>query len=164
MEPVIHPHGCEVEAGFASDLRQLTDTGEVGEHRRAKTLLRFFRWFGKERTRQLQYICSYMWHPYLKVIAKKANQAIHILDRFHIMMHFNKAIDKVRAAEAKKLESDGYEPVLKKSRWLFLKRPENLTDKQDVSLRTVLEYNLKTIRSYLLKEDFQLRVMMPLQV
>jgi transposase len=36
-----------------------------------------------------------------------------------------------------------------------LKRPENLTDKQDVSLRTLLQYNLKTIRSYLLKEDFQ---------
>jgi hypothetical protein len=27
-----------------------------------------------------------MWKPYLKVIAKKASQAIHVvLDRFHIM-------------------------------------------------------------------------------
>jgi transposase len=46
-------------------------------------------------------------------------------------------------------------PVLKKSRWLFLKRRENRTDKQDTSLATLLQYNLKTIRSYLLKEDFQ---------
>lgn len=51
----------------------------VGEHRRAKTLLRFFRWFGKERTGQLQYICSNMWRPYLKVIAKKASHAIYLL-------------------------------------------------------------------------------------
>lgn len=36
-----------------------------------------------------------------------------------------------------------------------MKRPENLTDKQDVSLRSVLQYNLKTVRSYLLREDFQ---------
>ena len=45
-----------------------------------------------------------MWKPYLKVIAKKARQAIHILGRFHIVCHMNKAIDKVRAAEAKELE------------------------------------------------------------
>ena len=127
----------------------------LGEHRQAKTLLRFFRWFNKERTSLLEFICSDMWRPYLKVIAKKAHQATHILDRFHIMMHLNKAIDKVRAAEAKDLAAKGYMPVLKKSRWLLLKRPENLTDKQDVSLATLLQFNLKTVRSYLLKEDFQ---------
>jgi transposase len=127
----------------------------VGEHRKAKTLLRFFRWFGKDRTCRLQYLCSDMWRPYLKVIAKKAQQAIHILDRFHIMMRFNKAIDKVRAGEAKELERKGFEPILRKSRWLFLKRPENLTAKQDTCLARLLQYNLKTVRSYLLKEDFQ---------
>lgn len=73
----------------------------VGEKRCAKTLLRFFRWFGTDRTRGLEFICSDMWKPYLKVIAKKASQAIHILDRFHIVAHLNKAIDQVRAAEAK---------------------------------------------------------------
>jgi transposase len=127
----------------------------VGEHRQAKTLLRFFRWFGQDRTRRLQYVCSDMWRPYLKVIAKKAKQAIHILDRFHIMMHFNKAIDKVRAGEARELERKGFEPILRKSRWLFLKRPANLTVQQDTSLARLLQYNLKTVRSYLLKEDFQ---------
>ena len=33
----------------------------------------------------LRFICSDMWKPYLKVIAKKAGQAVHVLDRFHIM-------------------------------------------------------------------------------
>jgi len=127
----------------------------VGENRSAKTLLRFFRWFGREHTGCLAFICSDMWKPYLKVIAKKASQAIHILDRFHIVAHLNQAIDQVRAAEARDLERKGYVPVLKKSRWLFLKRRENLTDKQDTSLAALLQYNLKTIRSYLLKEDFQ---------
>jgi len=93
--------------------------------------------------------------PYSKVIAKKAHHAIHIRDRFHIMTHFNKAIDKVRAAEARELERKGLEPILKNSRWLFLKRRENLTAQQDTSLATLLQYNLKTVRSYLLKEDFQ---------
>jgi transposase len=44
----------------------------VGKKRKAKTLLGFFRWFGQARTQQLRYICSDMWRPYLKVIAKKA--------------------------------------------------------------------------------------------
>ena len=53
-----------------------------------------------------------MWQPYLKVIAKKAGQALHVLDRFHIMAKMNKAIDEVRAAEAKRLKKDGYDHVL----------------------------------------------------
>ena len=97
-----------------------------------------------------------MWKPYLKVIKKKAGQAIHILDRFHIMTHLSKAIDEVRAGEAKELKEKGYEPVLTRSRWLFLKRPENLTKNQESKLAELLQYNLRSIRSYLLKEEFQL--------
>ena len=128
----------------------------IGKKRKVKTLLRFFRWFGKERTKELDYICSDMWKPYLRVIAKKAGHAIHILDRFHIMAKLSKAIDKVRAQEARELKEKGYDPVLTKSRWLLLKRPENLTEKQETKLADLLQYNLKSIRSYLLKEEFQL--------
>ncbi len=127
----------------------------VGEKRTAKTLLRFFRWLGKDRTQGLEFICSDMWKAYLKVIAKKASQAVHVLDRFHIMMHMNQAIDEVRAGEARELVRQGYEPVLKKSRWLLLKRPENLKDSQQASLAELLQYNLKSVKSYLLKEQFQ---------
>ena len=78
-----------------------------------------------------------------------------MLDRFHIMKQFGKALDEIRAEEAKRLKRDGYEPVLKKSRWCLLKRPENLTDKQTVKLSELLKYNLRTVRAYLLREDFQ---------
>lgn len=127
----------------------------IGPDRTAKTLLRFFRWLGKERTAQLQFIASDMWQAYLKVIAKKASHALHVLDRFHIMQRMNKAIDEVRAAEVKQLKADGYEPILKHSRWLLLKRPENLSDRQAAKLAELLQYNLKSIRSHLMKEDFQ---------
>ena len=56
----------------------------IGQHRRAKTLLRFFRWFGKERTAALAFVCSDMWKPYLNVIAEKLGRAVHVLDRFQI--------------------------------------------------------------------------------
>jgi transposase len=127
----------------------------VGPERKEKTLLAFFGWFGAERSAALTFICSDMWKPYLKVIAKKASQAVHVLDRFHIMAHFSKAIDKVRAAEARELKAKGYAPVLKNTRWLLLKRPENLTEAQEPRLAELVRYNLRTVRAYLLKEDFQ---------
>jgi len=127
----------------------------VGADRKAKTLLKFFRWFGAERTASLKFICSDMWQPYLKVIAYKAKSAVHVLDRFHIMSNINKAIEEVRRREARSLVAEGYEPVLAGSRWCVLKRPENLTEKQETKLADLLRYNLKTVRSYLLKEDFQ---------
>lgn len=128
----------------------------IGKERKLKTLLGFFRWFGQERSAELKYVCSDMWKPYLKVIAKKAGQAIHVLDRFHIMAHFGKALDEVRAGEARELKAKGYEPVLTKTRWLLVKRPENLTEKQEVKLSELLQYNLRSVRAYLLKEEFQL--------
>ena len=128
----------------------------VGKKRKVKTLLGFFRWFGAERSQKLKFICSDMWRPYLKVIAKKAGHAIHVLDRFHIMAHFSKALNEVRAGEVKELNAKGYEAVLTKSRWLLLKRPEHLTEKQEIKLAELLQYNLKSMRAYLLKEEFQL--------
>ena len=128
----------------------------VGEDRKVKTLLKFFRQFGPERSAQLKYICSDMWKNYLTVIARKAAGAVHVLDRFHIMANMNKAINEVRSKEAKKLRTDGYEPVLKGMRYCLLKRPENLTERQEVKLAELLRYNLKSVRAYLLKEDFQL--------
>jgi transposase len=127
----------------------------VGKDRTTKTLLRFFRVMGRERTAALQFVCSDMWQPYLKVIAKKASQALHILDRFHIVAKLNKAIDEVRAAEAKELATQGYEPLLKHSRWCLLKRVANLTRKQSARLAELMCYPLKTMRAYLLKESFQ---------
>ena len=68
-----------------------------------------------------------MWQAFLKVIRKKIPGAINILDRYHIMAMMNKAIDKVRAAEVKRLKCDGHRPLLKHSRWCWLKRVWNLT-------------------------------------
>ena len=127
----------------------------IGPDRTAKTLLRFFRFLGKQRSAKLQFVCSDMWQAYLKVIAKKVPHALHVLDRFHVMQKMSKAIDKVRAAEARQMKEDGYEPLLTGSRWLLLKRPENLSEKQAVKLSELLQYNLKSVRSHLMKEDFQ---------
>jgi transposase len=127
----------------------------VGKDRTMKTLLKFFNTFGEQRSGALRFVCSDMWKPYLRVIARKAPQAVNVLDRFHIMAHMNKAIDEVRAKEVKELKTKGKEPVLTATRWCLLKRPENLTENQEVKLKELVSCNLKTVRAYLLKEDFQ---------
>ena len=127
----------------------------IGKDRTAKSLLRFFRMLGKPLSSKIQFVCSDMWKAYLKVVKKKVPQAIHILDRFHIVAKLNKAIDEVRAGEHRKMQQDGYEPLLKNSKWALLKRKKNMTGKQQIKLKTLLQYNLKSVRAYLLKEDFQ---------
>ena len=55
-------------------------------------------------------------------------RGLHILDRFHIVAKMNKALDEVRAGESHRMASEGLTPLLKKSRWLLLKREENLKE------------------------------------
>ena len=127
----------------------------VAPERTEESLRGFFRFLGAEARQSIRFVCSDMHQPYLNVIAEHLKQAVHVLDRFHIMKKINEAIDKVRRGEAARLEHDGYEPVLKHSRWCLLKRPENRTEKQTVKLTELLQYNLQTVRSYLSREDFQ---------
>jgi len=125
----------------------------VGRERTEDSFRQFFGAFGEARAKSLQFVASDMWKPYLKLIAEFAGQAIHVLDRFHIVAKVNKAVDEVRASEARQLARDGYQPILKHTRWCFLKRRENLTGTQHVKLVDVLRYDLRSVRAYLLKES-----------
>ena len=127
----------------------------VGKERTVESFQGFFTVIGEKLAAQIEFVCSDMWQPYLDVIREKCSQALHILDRFHIVAKMNKALDEVRAAEAREMARAGHEPLLKKTRWCVLKRKENLTPQQKFRLRDLLRYNLRTVRAYLLKEDFQ---------
>lgn len=127
----------------------------VAEERTEASLRSCLEGLGAATCKKVHSVCSDMWKPYLNVIAEMLGPAVHVLDRFHVMQKFGKALDAIRAEEVKRLKRDGYEPVLTRSRWCFLKRPENLTEKQTVKLSERLKYNLRTVRAYLLREDFQ---------
>jgi len=127
----------------------------IGLERTKECFEGFFDFLGKRACGHLKFICSDMWQPYLDVIAKKAKLSVNILDRFHIMARLNKAIDEVRADEARRLKAEGREQVLKHSRWCLLKRPENLSKAQTVKMTELLRYNLKAVKSHLHREDFQ---------
>lgn len=127
----------------------------VGKDRTEESFERFFAFIGKDLCERIEFVCSDMWKPYLKLINKHCTHALNILDRFHVVAKMNLALDDVRAAEARRMLQEGYEPLLKKSRWCLLKRPENLTDGQRIKLRDLVRYNLASVRAYLLKEQFQ---------
>ena len=85
----------------------------IGKERTVETFEKFFQMIGPELSAKIEFVCSDMWKPYLKVIRDKCGQALHVLDRFHIVKKLQEAVDDVRAAEAKRMASDGYEPILK---------------------------------------------------
>lgn len=136
-----------------SDCRRLLF---ISQNRTVRSLLGFFRMLGVQQSASIRYVCSDMWRPYLKVIAKKIPHALHILDRFHIVANLNKALNEIRAAEARRMKSEGYQEVLKHTKYCFAKNPENLTDKQKARLGDVMQYDLRSVKAYLLKEAFQI--------
>ena len=68
----------------------------------------------------------------------------------------NKAIDEIRQRRNKTSAATmATSQILKHSRWCLLKRPQNLTDKQTVKISELMRYNLRTVKGYLHKEEFQ---------
>ena len=91
----------------------------VGRERTIESFRGFFTVIGDELASKIVFVCSDMWEPYLRVIREKCSEALHILDRFHIVSKMIKALDEVRAGESRHIASEGGVPVLKKSRWLL---------------------------------------------
>jgi transposase len=127
----------------------------VGRKRTQATLNRGLDALGSEVVGGLKYVCSDMWKPYLKVLARRAGQALHILDRFHITMHLNQAVDEVRRAESTRLKGQPLARRLKKMRWKLLRKGSTVRGQAKVKLEGLLASKLATGRAWDLKEAFQ---------
>ena len=125
-----------------------------GEGRNAETLSQFFNFLGEERASQLQGICCDIWRPYIKVIEEKAPNAVLVFDKFHIVRHLMNAVDQVRRDEIQEKGKE-HKELMKHTRYIWLKNPWNLTDKQRSRLSALEQLNLKINRAYLLKEAFR---------
>ena len=127
----------------------------VGRKRTQATLNRGLDALGGEVVGGLRYVCSDMWKPYLKVLARRAAQAVHILDRFHITMHLNQAVDEVRRPESTRLKGQPLARRLKKMRWKLLRKGSTVRGRAKVKLEGLLASKLATGRAWDLKEAFQ---------
>lgn len=125
-----------------------------GDGRARETLERFFDEWGVERTKAIRCVCCDMWEPYVAVINDRAPNALLVFDKYHVVSHLIKAVDEVRREEAAELKKTNPE-LLKKTRYIYLKNPWNLTPKQRQRLGHLERMNLRTNRAYLLKEAFR---------
>jgi transposase len=94
---------------------------------------------------QIDVVCCDMWDPYLNGIGKHLAKATVVFDRFHVMNLFNNALEAVRRDEQRENR------ILKKSRFLWLKNPKNLTGNQETRLEALKRLDLRTARAYQIK-------------
>lgn len=92
---------------------------------------------------QVSEVCQDMSQAYLSGVLENLPQAEITFDRYHVKAQLSKAVDEVRRAERKE-----HGELLKGSRYLWLRRPENLTDKQRARLDGLLRQPLRTTRAY----------------
>ncbi len=128
----------------------------VGQRRTEATLRRGLKALGPEVVKGLRFVCSDMWKPYLNVLATEAGQALHVLDRFHITLHLNQAVDQVRRAESARLRaaSQAAAQQLKHTRWTLLRRGSRVRGRARQKLQALLGSKLQTARAGELKETF----------
>ena len=129
----------------------------VGKRRTQATLRRGLVALGDEVVGGLRFVCSDMWKPYLNVVAAKASQAVHVLDRFHITSHLNQALDQVRRAESGRLRASASAQAahLKNMRWKLLRRHSRVRGRARVQLGRLLRSKLQTARAWALKDLFE---------
>jgi len=125
-----------------------------GEGRSQETLKAFFAEHGKALKDKIRGVCCDMWQPYIDIIKEHLPDAVLVFDRFHIIQQMLQAVDTVRREEARELKKSNPE-LLKRTRYLWLKNPENLIDKQRARLGHLEGINLRCNRAYLLKESFR---------
>ena len=128
----------------------------VGKGRSQRTLRQGLKALGPAVVQGLRFVCSDMWRPYLEVMRVQAGQALHVLDRFHITMHLNQAVDQVRRAESGRLRvaSQAAAQQLQHTRWTLLRRGSRVRGKARQKLQALLASKLQTARAWELKETF----------
>jgi transposase len=98
---------------------------------------------------QITEVCQDMSQAYLAGVRDHLKQAQVTFDRYHVKQKLSEAIDAVRRAEAKQ-----HKELLKGTRYLWLKRPDNLTVKQLDWLDQLLLEPLDTVRAWELALKF----------
>jgi len=130
------------------------DTGRVvwmGEGRQAETLDTFFANMPENVRNGIRAVAIDMWEAYINAVRKWCLNADIVFDLFHVVKAFNKVIDDIRNEEFRKADREG-RALLKGSKYLLLRRGENLKPEQRMRLRDILAVNERLNIVYWLKD------------
>ena len=125
------------------------------EGRDAKTAGRFFKEIGADRAHAIEVVSMDMGPGYAKATREHAPQATIAIDPFHVVALGNRALDDVRREYWNQLRRSGDLTAarrFKDARWSLLKSPQNLTERQDATLRKLKRAGGQVWRAYTLKE------------
>lgn len=95
-----------------------------------------------------------MWPAFASAREALLPQADTVHDRYHVASYLNAAVDMTRKAEHKTL-SKQQDTTLARSKYLWLRSPEAMTDKQKMAFAALSGLELETAKVWLFKENFR---------
>jgi len=107
----------------------------------------------KQRS-QIKGVSIDMWKGFMKAVKEELPDAQIVHDKFHIIKYLNDAVDKTRRAEPKELQKKNDQTLIK-TKYILLKKKENMTTNQLTRFQQIQELNLKTSQAWMAKENFK---------
>ena len=127
----------------------------VGQGRGAATLQPFWSRLRRSRAR-VRAVATDMLPAYIAAVLENLPEAQIVFDRFHVIKLYNEKLSGLRRDLQREAETMG-KKVLKGTRWLLLKNPENLDSSRQEPQRLgeALKLNEPLATAYYLKEDLR---------
>ena len=125
---------------------------EMLEFRTQDQLKPFFKNL-RDRER-VEWVCTDMWRPFKRSFSEYLPNARLVIDKFHVVKMASEALEEERKKYQVTLTKDERLHVKKSIRWLTLKRPGNLTEKERAALQVVRETIPALAQAYDFKEAF----------
>jgi transposase len=135
------------------------DTGAVvfvGEGKGADALEPFWKRLKRSRAK-VEAVAIDMSQAYIHAVTTNLPKATLVFDHFHVIKLFNEQLTQLRRELYREATDLLKKEVLKGTRWLLLKNPENLDDKRNerARLEEALRLNQPLACAYYLKEDLR---------
>jgi transposase len=128
----------------------------VGDGKGADALKPFWKRLRPSRA-AIEAVAMDMSAAYRKAVSTNLPKAVIVFDHFHVVKLFNEKLSDLRRAVYREATEVMHKEVLKGTRWLLLKNPENLDAKKDEKrrLEEALALNKPLATAYYMKEDLR---------
>src|SRR6478735_5490377 len=128
----------------------------VGDGKGAAALKPFWKRLRPSRAK-IRAVAMDMSGGYRAAVATNLPGAKVVFDHFHVIKLFNEKLSDLRRALYREATDVLHKQVLKGTRWLLLKNPENLNERRDEKrrLEEALALNQSLATAYYLKEDLR---------
>lgn len=128
----------------------------IGEGKGVDALTPFWRSLRASRAR-VQAVATDMSPAYTLAVHDNLPDAVHVFDRFHVVKLLNEKLSNLRRDIQRQAETKEQKQVIKGTRWLLLKNPQNLNEDRDEHARldAALRLNQPLATAYYLKEDLR---------